>query len=154
MRVTPRNSITFDRRRPKSGSGIEIMIYGGHGTHRRAVATTRRSASGRATCPRWSARSSLAGRPSSSRGRLVGGGEPLAVWIASASPHEVLLVEKTLDALFIDGEHPDRVIGDKAYDSDPLDERLLVERGVELIAPNIQRRGRRRRPPQDKRPLR
>jgi transposase len=42
------------------------------------------------------------------------------------------------------------MIGDKAYDSDRLDERLRQEQGVELIAPNR----RKRRRTQDGRPLR
>lgn len=46
---------------------------------------------------------------------------------------------------------PQRLIGDKAYDSDPLDERLLRQYGVELIAPNRESRSRRT---QDGRPLR
>jgi transposase len=33
-----------------------------------------------------------------------------------------------------------RLIGDKAYDSDPLDEKLASEYGIELIAPNRRRR--------------
>jgi transposase len=61
----------------------------------------------------------------------------------------VTLVEATLDNRFI-AEHPMRVIGDKAYDSDALDDRLMKERGTELIAPN---RGNRKRT-QDGRPLR
>lgn len=40
-----------------------------------------------------------------------------------------------MDACLLE-ELPPRLIGDKAYDSDPLDKRLLRERGVELIAPN------------------
>lgn len=62
-------------------------------------------------------------------------GLPVAVCITSASPHEVKLVEQTLDNMLID-EVPELLIGDKAYDSDPLDERLRAERGVELIAPH------------------
>jgi hypothetical protein len=42
----------------------------------------------------------------------------------SASPHEVTLVEATLASAFLK-EKPERLIGDKAYDSDPLDESLL-----------------------------
>lgn len=62
-------------------------------------------------------------------------GLPVAVCIESASPHEVTLVEQTIDATFL--EHaPDRLIGDKAYDSDGLDERLWRERGIEMIAPH------------------
>jgi transposase len=44
------------------------------------------------------------------------------------------------------------VIGDKAYDSDALDDRLQAERGIVLIAPH--RSNRRRPPTQDGRPLR
>ena len=62
-------------------------------------------------------------------------GLPLAVDAGSASPHEVKLVDATLDASFMD-ELPQRIIGDKAYDSDELDLRLEEERGVELIAPH------------------
>lgn len=78
-------------------------------------------------------------------------GLPIAVCIESASPHEVTLVDQTIDATFL--KHaPDRLIGDRAYDSDPLDARLLRERGVELIAPH---RGNRKRPAtQDGRVLR
>src|SRR6266852_4157511 len=62
----------------------------------------------------------------------AGTGLPLSDGTENASPHEVRLVERTLDESFID-ELPDRLIGDKAYDSDRLDERLWQERGVELI---------------------
>lgn len=62
-------------------------------------------------------------------------GLPVAVGASSASPHEITLVGDTLDACFAK-ELPSRVIGDKAYDSDPLDERLRQERGIELIAPH------------------
>ena len=64
-----------------------------------------------------------------------GSGLPLALSAFSAAPHEVTLVESTLDALLVD-ETPQRLIADKAYDSDPLDERLLDERNIELIAPH------------------
>ena len=43
-------------------------------------------------------------------------GLPLAVDVGSASPHEVTLVEVTLDACVLD-ELPQRVVGDKAYES-------------------------------------
>ncbi len=77
-------------------------------------------------------------------------GLPIAVGIASASPHEVTLVEETLDNAFVaDTIH--RLIGDKAYDSNGLDQRLLEERGIELIAPNLSSR---KRQSQDGRPLR
>jgi hypothetical protein len=43
------------------------------------------------------------------------GGLPLALSATSPSPHEVTLVETTLDACFV-GELPERLIGDKASD--------------------------------------
>jgi transposase len=46
---------------------------------------------------------------------------------------------------------PERLIGDRAYDSDLLDERLQREHGVEMIAPH--RKNKRKRT-QDGRPLR
>lgn len=79
-----------------------------------------------------------------------GAGLPVAIGAASASPHETRLIESTLDESFID-ELPERLIGDKAYDADKLDERLWDERGVKLIAPH--RRGRKRKT-QDGRELR
>ena len=64
---------------------------------------------------------------------------PVAAGIASASPHETTLVEETIDNGFL--EHaPDRLIGDRAYDSNALDERLLQQRGIELIAPHLSTR--------------
>lgn len=61
-----------------------------------------------------------------------------------------MLVDETIDAGFLP-HAPDRLIGDKAYDSDALDRRLAEERGIELIAPN---RSNRRVMTQDRRPLR
>lgn len=75
-------------------------------------------------------------------------GLPIAVCIESASRHEVRLVEDTLESRFLDAE-PQRLIGDKAYDSDALDEKLWQERGIEVIAPNRSNRSK----TQDGRPL-
>ncbi|WPV63877.1 MULTISPECIES: IS5 family transposase [unclassified Chitinophaga] len=61
-------------------------------------------------------------------------GLPLAVHTTSASPHEVTLVEATINETFTVGQ-PTRIIGDRAYDSDPLDDKLALK-GVELIAPH------------------
>jgi transposase len=61
-------------------------------------------------------------------------GFPVALSVGSASPHEVTLVEATLEKRLVE-EKPERLIGDRAYDSDPLDNRL-AEQGVELIAPH------------------
>jgi transposase len=76
-------------------------------------------------------------------------GVPVAAYTASASPGEVKLVRPTLEERFV-AEPPVRLIGDKAYDSDALDE-TLSEEGIELIAPN---RANRRMPTQDGRALR
>ncbi len=77
-------------------------------------------------------------------------GLPLAVYAESASPHEVTLVRETLVQSFT-SERPERLIGDKAYDSDPLDEDLRAE-GIELIAPH--RSNRKKPATQDGRKLR
>jgi transposase len=75
---------------------------------------------------------------------------PLAVYAASASPHEITLVEETLSERFVE-ERPSRLVGDRAYDSDPLDEALMAE-GIEMIAPH--RRNRKKVKTQDGRKLR
>lgn len=77
-------------------------------------------------------------------------GLPVAVHVASASPHEVTLVPDTLEDRFI-ADSPSRLIGDKAYDSDKLDAKL-EQQGIELIAPH--RANRKRSITQDGRPLR
>ena len=66
-------------------------------------------------------------------------GYPIALHISSASPAEVKLVEKTIDALTIP-EMPRCLIGDKAYDSDQLDKRLEARHHIQLIAPNRRNR--------------
>lgn len=75
-------------------------------------------------------------------------GVPLAVHTTSASPAEVSLVHDTLEASF-GLDFPQRLIGDKAYDSDGLDAELAAI-GIQMIAPNR----RNRRKTQDKRTLR
>jgi hypothetical protein len=61
-------------------------------------------------------------------------GFPVAANIESASPHEVKLVMATVDSGFTQYAS-DGLIGDKAYDSDKLDEQLSEDRNIELIAP-------------------
>jgi transposase len=77
-------------------------------------------------------------------------GLPVAIDTTSASPHESRLVQRLFDFMLTE-QTPERVIGDKAYDCDQLDEEL-AERGTELIAPH-----RANRKPenvtQDRRPL-
>jgi len=76
-------------------------------------------------------------------------GLPVAVHVASASPYEPHLVPATLDARFF-ADLPTRLIGDRGYDSDRLDDTLMTTYGIEMIAAH--RRGRART--QDGRPLR
>ena len=77
------------------------------------------------------------------------GGLPLAIGVEPSNRAECRLVQLTLDLSFC-GEPPNP-IGDKAYDSDPLDAELR-ERGVEMIAPH--RRNRTRAKTRDGRRLR
>jgi IS5 family transposase len=79
-----------------------------------------------------------------------GSSVPLALHTESASPHEVSLVEATLASGLVK-KKPERLIGDKTYDSDPLDESLL-EQGIEMIAPH--RNNRKMKKSQDGRKLR
>lgn len=80
-----------------------------------------------------------------------GHGVPLGVSIAPADSGEPQMVQQTLD-LFADEVQPERLIGDKAYDSDPLDV-LLLDLGIEMIAPHRANRRPENRT-QDGRPLR
>ena len=72
-----------------------------------------------------------------------GQGIPLGKQLYSATPNEVRLAEETLAAIRVSRQHrggrprqkPQRVIADRAYDSDPLRERLAA-RGIELVAPH------------------
>src|SRR6185369_5144387 len=61
-------------------------------------------------------------------------GLPIACGIASGPRHEAKLVVDTLKARFLK-DLPDRLIGDKAYDSNKLDAELDAL-GVDMIAPN------------------
>src|SRR5579863_4362561 len=62
-------------------------------------------------------------------------GLPIACSVASASPHETKLVETTIEQRFTQAK-PKRMIGDRAYDCDPLDQRLLQTHRIRLIAPH------------------
>ena len=61
-------------------------------------------------------------------------GLPIAIHTESASPHEITLVQATLERSLV-AQQPARLIGDKAYDSDKLDAKL-EHQGIELIAPH------------------
>lgn len=60
---------------------------------------------------------------------------PIAIHVGSASPAEVTLVEKTIVTHFTK-ETPTLLIGDKAYDSDPLDSILHDTYDINLVAPH------------------
>jgi transposase len=76
-----------------------------------------------------------------------GQGVPLGDHLCSASPAEVKLAETTLASIRVSRRHhagrprqkPERVITDRAYDSDPLRTRLR-RRGIELICPHKKNR--------------
>lgn len=80
-----------------------------------------------------------------------GNGLPIAISVGSATPHEIKLVEKTLMECMAT-EFPERLIGDKAYDSDKLDKLLKDIWGIQLIAPH--KSNRRAKTTQDGRGLR
>jgi transposase len=87
-----------------------------------------------------------------------GQGVPLADHLDSASPHEVTLIETTLENIRVPRagpgrprKNPRRLIYDLGADSDPLRERLR-RRGIELICPH--RRNRTKPQTQDGRALR
>ena len=61
-------------------------------------------------------------------------GLPLSVSTHAANHHEVTLVQLSFDFYMIEAK-PENLIGDKAYDSDALDE-SLQKQGIEMIAPH------------------
>lgn len=61
-------------------------------------------------------------------------GMPLSIVIAPGNRHDVVLTDLTLDASFVD-LLPEKLIGDKAWDSEKLQTELALERGIELVAP-------------------
>src|SRR6476620_2880954 len=67
-------------------------------------------------------------------------GLPLSVSTHAANHHEVRLVQLCFDFYMIEAK-PENLIGDRAYDSDPLDEELRRD-GIEMIAPHRSNRSR------------
>jgi len=61
-------------------------------------------------------------------------GLPIAINTGSASPHESKLVEPLFDFM-LTVDFPEKLIGDKAYDSDALD-KAMEEKGVDMISPH------------------
>jgi len=75
-------------------------------------------------------------------------GLPISAYTIEAGRHEGHLVQGLFDFM-VTSQAPERIVGDKAYDSDRLDADLAAE-GIEMIAPNRANRSR----TQDGRPLR
>jgi transposase len=75
---------------------------------------------------------------------------PHSVQVFSATPFETNLVEQTFKRRFSKARIG-KLVGDKAYDSDPLDKQMK-RRGVEVVAPH--KRNRKRKKTQDGRKLR
>ena len=61
-------------------------------------------------------------------------GLPLSVSTHAANHHEVRLVQLCFDFYMIEAK-PETLIGDHAYDSDPLDDGLRKD-GIEMVAPH------------------
>lgn len=76
-------------------------------------------------------------------------GLPLSVSTHAANHHEVTLVQLSFDFYMLEAK-PEKLIGDRAYDSDELD-KDLAQQGIEMIAPH--RVNRRKRRTQDGRRL-
>ncbi len=77
-------------------------------------------------------------------------GLPYSISVHAANHHEVKLVQLNLPFRMVE-EKPKNLIGDKAYDSDALDEDMR-EKGINMIAPH--RKNRKRPRTQDGRRLR
>lgn len=81
---------------------------------------------------------------------IDGNGTPLSAFTLSANHAEVNALENLVDTR-VTKKKPKRMLYDKAADADWVRERLDA-RGIELICPH--RRGRKKPPTQDGRPLR
>jgi len=109
---------------------------------------------GRDICSRQK-RGRLVGKTKRGKGTKIMGiadshGLPIALRTESAQRAEVKLVGLTMDSRIV-ADVPERLVGDKGYDSDPLDRELMENYSTEMIAPN---RCYRRVMSQDGRPLR
>lgn len=79
-----------------------------------------------------------AGKGSKMMAIVDGGGLPVALDVVSATPHESKCVDGVLRMKATE-KPPKYLTGDKAYDSDPLDEKLL-KKGVEMVSPHKENR--------------
>src|SRR5207342_2860809 len=104
---------------------------------------------------RYGQRWRVGNRTNEARKRHENHGDCGSPWVAAlgqharANHHEVRLVQLCFDFYMIEAK-PENLIGDRAYDSDPLDEELRND-GIEMIAPH--RSNRSKPPTQDRRRL-
>ena len=141
-RVVPGRDLAAGLGGGDGGSGQKGQIRLVGGVHRRQLRRRKKRgpAVGKTKCGKGTKRMAV----------VDGHGLPVGITAASATPAEVKLVEQTIES--IPGEkYPERLIGDMAYDSDPLAQELDDKYGIELIAPN---RRNRKYKSQDGRPLR
>jgi transposase len=138
--------------------GKKRQIGPGAGSAGAAFAQARKAETGRGVCGRdvrerqkggFAVGPTRRGKGTKIVAIASGDGLPLAVSVESASPAECQLVEAVLAGCFL-RQLPERLIGDKAYDSDALDEQMK-QYGVEMISPH---RSNRKHRTQDGRPLR
>src|ERR1019366_559615 len=61
-------------------------------------------------------------------------GLPIAAYTTSAAPHDSRLVQGLFEFM-VTSDSPERIIGDKGYDSDPLDAELAADK-IEMIVPH------------------
>src|SRR3974377_519657 len=121
------------------GSDRKDPLGGGPASEGSGGAGFERKLCGRDLCS-GQKRGRLVGKTKRGKGTKIMGiadshGLPLALRTDSASPAEVKLVEPTLEERVV-ADVPERLIGDKAYDSDRLDQALMHNYGTEMIAPN------------------
>ena len=96
------------------------------------------------------------GKPKRGKGTKImaiadSNGLPVAICTESAGSHEIKLVTETIEQKFVKGKM-EMLIGDKAYDSDDMDEYLKKHYEMRLVAPH--KRNRVKRKTQDGRCLR
>lgn len=63
----------------------------------------------------------------------------IAMAVTSANPHESTLVDTTIEGKVLN-ELPKVIVGDKAYDSDSVDDHVRKKYGIRLVAPNRKNR--------------
>ena len=153
IRAVPNGTPTFPELGALRSAGQTAPGSGARLEGRRRVGSERMFC-GRDVCS-GQKRGRLVGKTKRGKGTKIMGiadshGLPVALRTESASPAEVKLVQKTLEERIV-SDVPERLIGDKAYDSDRLDRELMQDYGTEMIAPNRQNR---KVQTQDGRPLR